>query len=139
MWEKAHQVITQNVTIEQLWRVWSDINHWGEWQPGLDYAKLEGKFEAGNHFLLKPKGKSPVKIELVEVEPHQSFTDLTRLPLAKMLGHHQFKQIGTGIEITSSIRLNGPLAFLWRRILGEKIADKMPAQTEQLIKRASDV
>lgn len=44
-----------------------DVNNWPAWHGDLDYCILEGKFEIGNFFMLKPKGESPVKIVLTEI------------------------------------------------------------------------
>jgi hypothetical protein len=43
------------------------VNNWPTWHGDLDYCKLDGDFVVGNHFMLKPKGVSPVKIVLTEI------------------------------------------------------------------------
>jgi hypothetical protein len=105
------------------------------WQDDIEYAKLDGKFEVGNKFILKPKNASAVTIELVKVETNKCFVDLTRFPLAKMYGEHEFISFGDELEIKTTIRVTGLLSFVWRKLVAEKIAADEATQTEQLIKR----
>jgi hypothetical protein len=135
-WSKSHSKIVTGLPVEKVWKIWTDINNWHTWQNDIDYAKLEGDFEVGNTFILKPKGVSAVTIELVKVEPNRIFTDLTRFPLAKMYGKHEFIQHGDELEIKTTMSVEGFLGFVWRKIVAEDIANSLAAQTDSLIKKA---
>jgi hypothetical protein len=137
MWSKTYSKIVREIKAEEIWKVWSDINQWRVWQDDIEYAKLNGKFEAGNKFILKPKNASAVTIKLVEVETNKYFIDLTCFPLAKMYGKHEFISLGEGdeLEIKTTISVTGFLSFVWRKLVAEKIAADEAIQTEQLIKR----
>ena len=52
MWTKSHSVVTKEVTKEQMWKLFSDVNNWHTWDKGCEFAKMAGKFEKGNHFTL---------------------------------------------------------------------------------------
>lgn len=136
MWSKRHVSKVRGLSVEQVWKVWSDINGWHTWQKDLEFARLEGEFAAGNSFILKPKGGPKVKIELQSVVPLKSFTDLTRFPGAKMLGHHEFNVKGDELEVATEMTIRGPLSFLWRKLVAEGVANGMREQTENLIARA---
>lgn len=97
-WEKTHTVKTQNLSKGLLWKVWQDVNNWHTWDTDIEYARLEQPFAVGNTFLLKPKGGPKVKIKLLKVESHRSFTDLTSFPLAKMYGIHEMRETKDGLE-----------------------------------------
>ncbi|MBI3608160.1 MAG: polyketide cyclase [Nitrospirae bacterium] len=116
-----------------------DVNQWHTWQNDIEYAKLDGEFKAGNTFLLKPKGGPKVTIELVTVEPNKAFTDLTRFPLARMYGSHEFITRGDVLEIKTAVSIEGFFSFLWRKLVAEDVANGMNEQTEKLIERASNV
>jgi hypothetical protein len=77
MWIKTYNKTFQGINKDTIWRIWTDVNNWPTWHGDLDYCKLEGKFEVGNYFMLKPKGVSPVKIKLIDIKPGQDFTDCT--------------------------------------------------------------
>ncbi len=138
MWSRTHSKRVQGILAEQVWRVWTDVNQWHHWQPDIDRAHIDGAFAVGNTFMLKPKGGPKVNIEIVEVQPNRRFTDLTRFPGARMFGDHEFVQRGGELEICTTMRIEGPLAFVWRKIVAEGVARSIPAQTDQLIARAAN-
>ena len=136
MWTNSYSTTVKGIDVDRLWSIWSDVDAWHTWQPELDYAKLEGAFAAGSTFRLKPKGGPRVRIELLTVEPNRRFVDLTRFPLARMYGDHQFIRRGDEIEIRTTVRVEGALGFLWRKLVAEGVARGMEEQTRSLIARA---
>jgi uncharacterized protein YndB with AHSA1/START domain len=136
MWSKTYSKKVKGLKADQVWRVWTDINQWHTWQSDIEYAKLEGEFEVGNTFLLKPKGGPKVNIEIIKVEQNRVFTDLTRFPLAKMYGSHEFVIHGDELEIKTTMSIDGLLSFLWRKLVAEDVANGMSEQTENLIEKA---
>ena len=136
MWTKTHSLLTKEATKEQMWKLFEDVNNWHTWDTGIEYAKMEGRFEKGNHFTLKPKGGPKVTIELVEAIPNKKFVDCTRFPLAKMYGEHVFEETPAGLKMTTTMRVKGPLGFLWVKLVAKKIADALPSDMENQIKAA---
>jgi Polyketide cyclase / dehydrase and lipid transport len=137
MWAKSHSIVTKEVTKEQMWKLFADVNNWHTWDNGIEFAKLEGKFEKGNHFTLRPKGGPNVKVELLETIENNSFLDVTKFPLAKMYDNHTFEETKDGLKITNTITVNGILGFLWIKIVAQKIVDALPTDMKEQIKAAS--
>jgi Polyketide cyclase / dehydrase and lipid transport len=137
MWSRTHSRTVKGLKPEQVWRVWSDVNRWHTWQPDIEHARLDGAFAAGSTFALKPKGGPKVNIEIIEAEPNRRFTDLTRFLGARMYGSHEFVVRGDELEIRTTMSIEGPLAFVWRKIVAEDVAGGMPEQTEKLIEKAA--
>ncbi|HZW26732.1 MAG TPA: SRPBCC domain-containing protein [Gallionella sp.] len=136
MWSKTYSKKVKGLKAEQVWKVWTDVNQWHTWQSDIEYARLEGEFRVGNTFLLKPEGGPRVNIEIIIVEPNRQFTDLTRFPGAKMYGSHEFVIHGDELEIKTTMSIEGPLSFVWRKIVAEDVANGMMAQTDSLIEKA---
>lgn len=139
MWSKRHSMSFEGVRPEQVWKVWSDVNGWSKWQADIEYARLEGAFEAGQVFKFRPKGGPELDIELTEVTPLSSYADLTRFPLAKMHDAHEIVDHGDRIEIRNTLTVSGPLGFLWRKLVAEGVAASIEGQTRSMIERARDV
>ena len=137
MWSKSHSIVTTEVTKEQIWKLFSDVNNWHTWDKGIEFAKLEGKFEAGNYFILRPNGGQKVKVELLETIENQKFLDVTKFPLAKMYDNHLFEETPNGLKITNTITVKGILGFLWVKIVAQKIADALPVDMQEQIIAAS--
>ncbi len=137
MWSKTYSITSKDVTKEQMWKLFADVNNWHKWDTGIEYAKMEGKFEKGNSFILKPKGGPKVNITLIETQPTSKFVDLTKFPLAKMTGCHTFEETKDGLKITTTMTVTGPLGFLWRKLVAQNIVDALPFEMAAQIKYAS--
>lgn len=136
MWTRSHSIVTDKVTKEQIWKLFADVNNWHTWDKGIEFARMEGKFEKGNHFVLKPQGGPQVNIEIVETIENKKFVDLTRFPLAKMYGEHTFEQTSGGLKMTTTMKVKGILGFLWVKLVAQKIVDALPDDFQQQIKAA---
>lgn len=136
MWSKSYSVVTKDVTAQQMWKLFADVNHWHTWDTGIEFARMEGRFEKGNFFTLRPKGGPNVKIELLETIENEMFLDVTRFPLAKMYDQHTFEQTPDGLRITNTITVTGLLGFFWRKVVAQKIVDNLPADVQQQIRAA---
>ena len=138
-WEKIHRMKVKDVAKEQIWRVWEDVNHWHLWDGDIEFARIECPFQVGGTFQLKPKGGPKVKIKLLKVEPNVAFTDVTTFPLAKMYGIHEMRKTNDGLEVSHTVRIEGPLSFLWRKIVAEKVASGLEEQAQKMIQRAREM
>ena len=137
MWERSYEKEITGVSREAIWRVWSDIDHWHEWNPGIKQTTLKGNFAVGSVFTLQPLKGPKVEIALIEIEEGISFTDCTTFPGAKMHGSHKIiSEKDGGLRLVTTIQVTGFLGFLWRKIVAQGIVDKMPEQTAQLIELA---
>ncbi|MEE9320371.1 MAG: SRPBCC family protein [Granulosicoccus sp.] len=139
MWSQSHRKLYKGLDSSSAWAVWTDINQWHTWQPDIEYAKLNGAFAVGSTVSIKPKSGPAVKIELIEVEAGRLFTDLTRFPLAKMVGRHEFIERADGLEVVTTMSIEGRLAFLWKKLVAESIVRNMPEQTDNMVKKANSV
>lgn len=135
MFTHTHTAVT-DLTTDQVWAVWSDVNQWHRWQDDIEYATLDGPFAAGSTFRFKPRGGPAMNLELTDVVAGKSFTDLTRFPLARMLDSHELRERDGQVEVRTTITLHGPLAFLWRKLVVDGIVRDLPMQTERLLERA---
>lgn len=136
MYSRTHAVTVSDVTAQEVWAVWSDVNQWHRWQDDIEYARLDGPFATGSSFTFKPKGGPTLTLELTEVRPGQAFTDLTRFPLARMLDSHELRECDGQLEVRTTVTVSGPLALLWRKLVVEGIVRDLPAQTARLLERA---
>lgn len=137
MWTKSYSIVTKEVTKEQMWKLFSDVNNWPNWDKSVAFAKLDGKFEKGNHFLFQPEGGPKLRLRIEEAIENRNFTDLTFFPLAKMYGEHLLEETRDGLKITTTMKMKGPLGFLWRKVVAQKIADTLPEDMQEQIKVAS--
>lgn len=137
MWTKSHVVITKEVTKEQMWKLFSDVNNWQTWDESIEFAHLDGKFEQGNFFVFQPKGGPKIKLKILESIENYKFVDLTTFPFAKMYGDHTFEETPEGLKLTTTMKVEGFLGFLWKKLVAQKIVDDLPKDMAIQIKAAS--
>jgi hypothetical protein len=131
-WTRTTTKTYPGVSKADVWRLWADVNTWTRWHPDLDLCKLEGAFAAGNHFLLKPKGAPTFKIELTRVDEGRGFTDCTRFFGARMFDSHELEETPEGVRLTNTLTVEGPLSFLWVKLVAKDVAAAVPAENDAL-------
>ncbi|MES2212302.1 MAG: SRPBCC family protein [Pseudomonadota bacterium] len=141
MWTRTHQKLYPkklypNLTKKRIWQLWTDINHWPKWHHDLEYCTLVGPFEAGNYFMLKPKGVPAVKIELTSINTEQSFSDCTKFFGARMVDTHAMEETTEGLLLTNTMIVTGPLRWLWIKLVAQGVANDIPAEMDALVELA---
>jgi len=58
----ARHEILVNASVEKVWGLLSDIDHWSSWQPDIPRAGLEGPLAPGTTFRWKSGGASVVSV-----------------------------------------------------------------------------
>ncbi len=137
MWTKSYSITTTEVSKEQIWNLFTDVNHWHVWNNEIEFAKLEGKYLTGNHYQIKPKNGRTVTVYLQEVTEYKHCLETGNFPLAKMYYDHRIEETSNGLKLTNTITMKGLLSFLWVQLVVKKIADEMPSHVQQQIKVAS--
>lgn len=134
MWKRTFSKLYTNIKKEDIWQLWTDVNNWAQWHGDLDYCKMEGPFEVGNHFMLKPKNMKPVKIFLTDVKEGHYFTDCTVFLGAKMYDTHAMEETDEGLLLSNTLIVTGPLKWIWIKLVAKNVADTVPDELEALVK-----
>lgn len=136
MWPLRHTEIT-DAPASAVWALWEDVPRWPEWDEGLDAIRLDGPFAVGTPGRISPTGSPSWRFTLITVEPGRRFTDETRLPLCRLRFGHELGAAADGrTAITITVSFHGPLAPLFRRVIGKDIAADLAAQTARLARAA---
>jgi hypothetical protein len=133
MWTQSFTKVYPGLRKDEIWRLWTDVNNWSKWHDDLDYCTMAGQFEVGNHFILKPKKASPVKIMLTDVQEERQFTDCTQFWGAKMYDTHIIEETPEGLRLTNTLVVKGPLRWLWVKLVAQNVAKTVPHDMERLV------
>ena len=136
MWHKTIAQNTREAGREQVWKVLTDVNHWQEWDPEIEWTELKGELRTGADFMLKPKGGPKTRLTVTQMERPGIFADIAHLPLAKMHTIHTLSETSEGLKIQMDIKISGLLSFLWSKVIGQGQIDGGPQQIERLIAKA---
>ncbi len=125
-WETAATLDTE-ASPTAIWeRAYADAAAWPRWNRELKRATLDGPLAAGAEAKIVFRTGLRLRFRVVEFEDGRLFTDEARLPGARMGHRHLVEPTATGSRLTNTIYIDGPLAGLWRRILGPAAASSLP-------------
>jgi hypothetical protein len=113
---------------------WGDVSTWPEWNSDTEWVRLDGPFAAGATGVLKPKGGPKVKFVIDRLSA-QELVDVSKLFGARLTFAHDVTARddgGTTIDVT--ITMSGPLAWLWKRILGKGLQQSAQPDLDRLVK-----
>jgi len=98
---------------------------------------MSDSFAVGSHFVFKPKGAPEVSLKLVEVVEMKRYTDSCKFFGARLFGMHEMERTPNGLKLTTSIKVTGPLKYLWIFLVARNIVKELPQQTENLANLAT--
>jgi hypothetical protein len=131
-WELEHSADSK-ASAEAVWERYTDVENWREWSPkGVEESGLEGQFEVGSKGFSKAPHLPKGRFELVEVEPERRFVSQAKLPGARLHFEHRVEPRDGGTRITHRASLEGPLAPVWRPLIGPIIERGLPTGVERL-------
>jgi Polyketide cyclase / dehydrase and lipid transport len=136
MWTHQETVAT-SAAPDAVWRLWSDVSGWSDWDEDIEWSRLDGRFETGARGKMKPRGVPPSNFRLASVVQGRSYTVESRLPLGKLEFHHE---LGTGADggTTFSHRatFSGPLSPFYGRVFGRKMQKNFRGIMQCLARKA---
>ncbi|MDQ1708753.1 MAG: hypothetical protein QOG49_138 [Frankiaceae bacterium] len=135
MWHFEHTEST-TATAAQIWALYADPTRWPEWDEGLTRVSIDGPFAAGTTGTIKPTGGPTFRYVLAEVTPLRSFADVTRLPLAGLRFTHEITPTAAGHDVTQRVDFEGPLGWLFAKMMGRSLTVDMPETMRRLLRRA---
>jgi Polyketide cyclase / dehydrase and lipid transport len=126
-WETSSE-LEADVAASAIWeRAYADAGAWPEWNRELKRARLDGPLALGATARIVFRTGLRLRFRVVEYQQGHLFTDESRLPGARMGHRHLVESLaGGGSRLVNEIYIEGPLAPLWRRILGPAAARTLP-------------
>lgn len=119
-----------------IFALWADVDHWADYDKGIEWAKLTDRFATGGHCIIKPKGGPKVKATILVVEPNRRFIDISHLIGAKLKFDHIITQHTDKTTVSIEMTLIGPLSWLWAKILGKNQQADLEESTTNLVAKA---
>jgi uncharacterized protein YndB with AHSA1/START domain len=136
VWEYECSVET-TAAPEVLWRHWSDMAAWPQWNDGIETIDVEGPFEVGTAFTMTPPGDEPIRMRLVEIKPGESFTDEMDARDFAVRTEHRLEPAAAGLtRIVYRTQITGQAAGHIGPELGPQITADFPEVLAALAKRA---
>ncbi|MDX6349035.1 MAG: hypothetical protein QOF84_3825 [Streptomyces sp.] len=103
MWVYEHSIET-SATPEAIWRLWTDVEHWGDWNADIEKIEISGPFAAGARITMTPAGQDPVELSVAELTEGEAFVDEARFDDLVLRTTHRVD----GTRVTYRMEITGP-------------------------------
>ena len=138
MWQNEF-VIETNLKKEKIWALWDDVRNWNKWNTSIEYSNINGNFKDGTYGSFKTaEGINAVYKSFVlrNCIQNKSFIGRVKLFFCIMdLGHEMIEE-DNKLIVKHYIRLNGLLAFRYKKTIGVNMSSKLQESVKNLIKLA---
>ena len=137
MWRYEHTAQAP-VSPEAVWRLWSDVELWPDWNPDIETITIDGPFAAGSTFVMNPGTDEAVQMTLAEVVPGTSFTDLAEFNGLVIRTIHLMEPAADGdLKITYAMEITGQDADTTGAEIGKQITSDFPETIAALLAQAA--
>lgn len=122
---------------EKVWRVWSDMSTWGEWNPNVVTMDWQGGFASGTTGVMNTKAGQHHKMQLVDVSPGRSFALITSVvPGTRFRFNCSVEPSGTKTKVSQTVEVGGPLGPIMGGMLGPQVSREFGTLLSNLARKA---
>ena len=125
---------TSTATPAAYFARWIDHDTWPTWDPDTEWVRVDGPVAVGARGVLKPKRGPKVKFVISACVPGSEYTDTALLPGAHLIFQHTVDRIEQGSDLRVLVTIEGPLAFLWAKVMGGGFRDSAQANLDRLVR-----
>lgn len=136
MWSTEYSRET-TASADAIWRVWSDVERWPEWNADLERAQLSGPFAAGSRITMYQRGGETIELRIAEASEPAAFVDEADLGGVVVRTVHRLEdQGGGGVRVIYRMEITGPAADTVGEEIGPAISADFPQVLAALAERA---
>jgi hypothetical protein len=130
--EIARAQITSTAPPSAFFERWADMATWPDWNLDTEWCRLDGPFVEGATGTLKPKGGPKVPFVVERLVPGEAFIDVSRLVGARLTFDHRVTLVDGRTQVAVVVSMTGPLAPLWRLVLGKSLRASVEPDLQRL-------
>jgi uncharacterized protein YndB with AHSA1/START domain len=122
---------------DRVWRVWSDVNSWPEWNPDMKESRLDGPLQVGTRGMINTRSGGKHDVVVTHFEAGKSFElESTALPMTRMAIRATVTPAGGGTRLTQGFEPRGLLAPIVGPMMGGMILKTFSSVLAGLARRA---
>ncbi len=135
MWSFEHAETT-SATPDRLWALYAEPTTWPRWDQEIAAVTVQGPVAVGTRGRLTPVTGPAAWFTFTEVDPGVGFTNVSRLPLARLTLVHHIEATAAGSRFTHQVTITGPSSPLFARVLSRSLAAGLPTAMRNLARLA---
>jgi len=122
---------------DRVWKIWSDMATWGDWNPNVSKMDWQGGFESGTAGVMNTRAGQHHKMRLVDVVRGHSFAlETSVVPGTTFRFNCRIDSVGREAKIAQYVEVKGPLGPILRGMLGPQVSKEFGILLANLAKRA---
>jgi Polyketide cyclase / dehydrase and lipid transport len=100
---------------DAVWKAWTDVARWPEWDVSKEIAQLDGPFEPGTHGWARQRGNLGGSFTITAVDPGRGWVTECPMPLGKVIFDHRLEPGAGGyVRVVKRVDVEGACAPLVR-------------------------
>ena len=136
MWTKEHSIET-TASPAAVWRLWSDVARWPDWNTDLERAELSGPFAAGSAITMYQRRGDAIELRIAEASEPEGFVDQADLGEVVVRTIHRLEPLlGDRVRVIYRMEITGPEADTLGPQIGPEISADFPQVLAALVERA---
>jgi hypothetical protein len=136
MWTNEQSIET-TASPEAIWRLWSDVDGWPEWNVDIEHISISGPFAVGSTITMTPVGQGPVALRIAEAVEPDLFVDEAEFADVVVRTVHRVEPLeGDRIRIVYRMEISGPAADGVGPEIGPQISADFPETLAALAQHA---
>ena len=124
---------TSTAPASDFYARWIDHATWGEWSPDTEWVRVDGPVILDAPGVIKPTGGPKTRFSISALEPDREYTDTSYLPGARLVFQHLVSTSDGTTSLEVAVSMNGPLSWLWSRIMGGGFRESTQADLDRLV------
>ncbi len=102
---------------DTVWKVWTDVAGWPEWDVSKEIAQLDGPFEPGARGWAKQRGNLGGSFTITEVDPGRRWVSECPVPLGTVTFEHLLEPVpAQRVRVVKSAHVHGGSGPLLRLV-----------------------
>ncbi len=121
---------------DAVWKTWTDVARWPEWDVSKEIARLDGPFRPGASGWAKQRGNLGGSFTITAVDAGRSWVTECPVPLGKVVFEHLLEPVAAGrVRVVKKVAVRGgcgPLLRLFAPRMRRDIAESLAALGRQV-------
>jgi hypothetical protein len=135
MWSTEHGTET-TASPKTIWRIWSEVSLWPEWNGDLERAELAGPFAAGGKITMVPHEGDPIELRIAEAAEPSTFVDQAEFGGVVVRTIHRVEALDDRNRVVYALEITGPEADTLGPEIGPDVTADFPDVLAALVQRA---
>jgi hypothetical protein len=126
------ETMLTTATPDKIWKIWTDVKNWKNWDFGLREALIKGPFQENMEGVAVSEKGPRTGFRITSCKPNFSYTITAKLPLAEITLHRFMGYHNSKTTVTHEVWMEGPLSSVWWSLIGKRYSHWMPEMMKKL-------